>query len=112
MIKKWARPEGMMSDIADYLKKGPNEEKIDELYKAIELRGLNPERECFEDYLACKYIRNAYIHGEWNESQRIYVESRNFPSTTMQFSPEHYARIKKCYYHILNKLGMANALEK
>src|SRR5690606_692092 len=60
MIKKWAKPESMMTDIADYLGKAPNKEKIDGLYKAIELRGLQPNRECFDDYLACKYIRNAY----------------------------------------------------
>lgn len=110
MIKKWAKPESMIADIAAYLEKGPNEEKIDELFKALELRGLEPKRECFDDYLACKYIRNAYIHGEWNEKQRKFVESKGFPSTTMKFSPQHYARVKECYYHLLNKLGMANAL--
>jgi hypothetical protein len=73
--------------------------------------GLEPKREYFDDFLACKFIRNAYVHGEWNENQRTYVESRNFPSTTMTFSPQHYVRIKECYYHLLNKLGRAQALD-
>ena len=110
MIKKWAKPEWLMADIAAYLEKGTNEEKIDGLFKAIEMRGLQPDRDCFEVFLACKFIRNAYVHGEWNENQRQYVESKNLPSTTMKFSLEHFNRIKKSYYHILNKLGMANAL--
>ncbi|WP_324041113.1 hypothetical protein [Aeromonas caviae] len=109
MIKKWAKPEIMMADIAAYFEKKPNEEKISKLYKAFELRGLEPKKECFDDFLACKYIRNAYVHGEWDEEQRVFVESMGFPSTTMKFSPEHYARIKECYYHLLNNLGMANA---
>lgn len=110
MIKKWAKPESMMADIAAYLERGPNKDKINELYAALELRGLKPNRDYFDDYLACKFIRNAYVHGEWDVNQREYVESRNLPATTMQFTPEHYSRIKECYYHILNLLGMANAL--
>ena len=48
MIKKWAKPEWLMADIAAYLEKGTNEEKIDGLFKAIEMRGLQPDRDCFE----------------------------------------------------------------
>lgn len=42
--------------------------------------------------------------------QRKYVESRGLPSVTMAFTPEHYERVKKSYYHIMNGLGMANAM--
>lgn len=111
MIKVWAKPNDiMMEDIASYFDDGSNIERIDRLFKAFELRGLSPERECFDDFLACKYIRNAYVHGEWNENQREYVESVGLPSVIMHFSLEDYDRVKKCYYHIMNKLGMANAI--
>ncbi len=110
IIKKWAEPEDTMIDIASYFQSGSNEERIDRLYAAFEIRGLKPQRNLFDDYLACKYIRNAYVHGEWNESQRNYVEGKNFPSTIMKFSPEHYERAKKSYYHLMNGLGMANAM--
>lgn len=110
IIKKWANPEPMMFDIASYFENGSNEERLERLYKAFEIRGLNPDRECFDDYLACKYIRNAYVHGEWNENQRNYVAEKGLPSTTMSFTPEHYERVKKSYYHLMNGLGMANAM--
>lgn len=110
MIKTWAVPEPLMSDIAKYFENGSNEERIKRVYEAIKLRGANPDWEFFQDFLACKYIRNAYVHGEWNEKQKEYVESRGLPSTTMKFSEKDFIRIKKCYYHILNKLGMVNAL--
>ncbi len=110
IIKKWAVPEPSMLDIANYFNNGSNEERLEHLYKAFEIRGLNPDRKCFDDYLACKYIRNAYVHGEWNENQRTYVEDKGLPSTTMNFTPEHYERVKKSYYHLLNGLGMANAM--
>lgn len=110
IIKKWAVPEPSMFDIADYSNNGSNEERLERLYKAFEIRGLNPDRNYFDDYLACKYIRNAYVHGEWNENQRTYVKDKGLPSTTMNFTPEHYERVKKSYYHLLNGLGMANAM--
>lgn len=110
MIKKWANSEDMMHDIASYLKDGSNEERLNRLYAAFEIRGLKPERNLFNDYLVCKYIRNAYVHGEWNDSQRKYVEEKGFPSTIMQFLPMHYERAKKSYYHLMNGLGMANAI--
>ncbi|MFB5744214.1 hypothetical protein ACE38U_04915 [Cedecea sp. S5-13] len=109
MIKKWAIPEPMMHDIASYFNDGSNEGRLEHLYKAFELRGLSPKRECFDDYLACKYIRNAYVHGEWNENQRKYVESKGLPSTIMRFSPIHYKRVKDSYYHLMNLLGIAKA---
>lgn len=111
LIKKWAVPEPIMFDIAEYFEGGSNEERLERLYKAFEIRGLEPDRMCFNDYLACKYIRNAYVHGEWNENQRDYVEQNGLPSTTMKFTPEHYERVKKSYYHIMNRLGMANAMK-
>lgn len=110
MIKQWAVPEPMMSDIASYFKDGSNEERINRLYSALRLRGLEVDRDCFDDFLACKYIRNAYVHGAWNENQRSFVASRNLPSSSMEFKKEDYDRVKKCYYHLLNSLGMANAL--
>ena len=110
LIRKWAVPKDMMADITTYFDNGTNEERLERLYKAFETGGLKPQRDCFDDYLACKYIRNAYVHGEWNENQRIYVESKGLPSTIMEFTPEHYERVKKSYYHIMNGLGMANAM--
>lgn len=113
MIKEFAVPDPMMGDIVGYLdNKISNEKRVDFLYKAMESRGLSPDRDCFDDFLACKYIRNAYVHGKWDENHRPYVKSRNLPSSLMVFKKEEYERVKKCYYHVLNKLGMANALSK
>lgn len=50
IIKRWAIPEPMMSDIASYFESGSNEERLERLYKALEIRGLKPARKCFNDY--------------------------------------------------------------
>lgn len=109
LIKTWTEDKVMMADIANYFNDGPNEERIERLFNTLRFRGLPSQKEYFDDFLACKFIRNAYIHGKWNEKQRVYVESRGFPSVLMNFSPQHYIRVKQCYYHIMNQLGMANA---
>ncbi len=70
IIKKWAKPDDMMSDIASYFNSGSNEERLERLYNAFEKRGLKPIHDCFDDYLAIKYIRNAYIHGEWVDGSK------------------------------------------
>ncbi|MGP5516369.1 hypothetical protein [Psychrobacter alimentarius] len=111
MIKKWSMPnQAGMLDIASYFDIGSNEDRLQRLFEAFRIRGLKPDRLMFDDYLACKYIRNAYVHGQWNESQRIYVDSRGLPSTLMGFDPDHYKRVKDSYYHILNLLGMSNVI--
>lgn len=109
IIKQWAFSEPMMTDIASYFEDGSNEERINRLYSALKLRGLEVRRDYFDDFLACKYIRNAYVHGEWNETKRKFVASRNLPASSMEFKKEDYDRVKNCYYHLLNNLGMANA---
>lgn len=110
LIKTWTEDKVMMADISTYLNNGSNEERIERLFNALKLRGLDPQKEYFDDFLACKFIRNAYVHGKWDEKQRAYVESIGFPSVLMKFSPQHYTRVKQCYYHLMNKLGMANAI--
>lgn len=111
MIKKWAMPnQAGMADIASYFEQGTNEERLQRLFDAFRIRGFEPDELMFDDYLAYKYIRNAYVHGEWKETQRRYVESKGLPSTLMNFTPSHYKRVKESYYHILNLLGMSNTM--
>lgn len=112
MVKKWAFPLDSMSDISTFMDNGSNEERLKRLFDAFKNRGLKPEQNLFDDYLACKYIRNAYIHGDWNETQRDYVTQKGFPKTLMKFDSTHLNRAKKSYYHLMNNLGMIMALEK
>ena len=105
MISEWTKGEPFLIDVRDYFSQGSNNERIERLVAAFKLRGINPDEEIFKDYLAVKYIRNAYVHGSWNENQKLYVEQRGFPNSCMEFSKENFERFKQCYHHILNCLG-------
>lgn len=109
MIKEWAQHKPLLVDIYSYFENGSNANRIERLRSAFKLRGLNIEAEHFEDFLAVKYIRNAYVHGEWIETQRRYVIARGFPASLMSFEKSHFYRMKESYIHIMNCLGMVNA---
>ena len=109
MIKEWAKSKPMLFDIYSYFEEGSNAERIERLKAAFKLRGLNIDVNRFEDFLVAKYIRNAYVHGEWNETQRIYVAARGFPNSLMSFEKSHFERIKESYMHVMGCLGRANA---
>ena len=111
MIKEWTASRPGMADIYAYFQKDPNDKRLERLESAFELRGLPVDSDAFQHYLAVKYIRNAYIHAEWNENQRLFVVARGFPSDLMHFSEAHFERMKQCYLHVMNNLGMANALD-
>lgn len=109
MIKAWAEPGSELEDLKSYLARGDNDEKIDRLKGALAQLGINIDAERFEDYLAAKYIRNTYIHSGWNEKQKAFVVSRDFPESLMHFDANHLARIKGAYLYILNCLGQVKA---
>ena len=110
MIKEWTSDKPMLFDIKSYLDSGSNVERLERLKDAFGLRGLQVDADAFEDFLAVKYIRNAYVHGERNEKQRVYVKQRGFPESLMFFDKAHFDRMKASYVHVMNRLGMANAL--
>ena len=109
MIKEWARDSSALQDIYAYFDQGSNSERIERLMNAFNLRGIEAQIDMFEDFLAVKYIRNAYVHGEWNQTQRNYVEQRGFPRTLLSFDASHFNRMKSSYLHVMKCLGMANA---
>jgi len=109
MIKEWARDESGLHDIYSYFDQGSNVQRIERLRTAFKLRDIEPKIEHFEDFLAVKYIRNAYVHGEWNQEQRKYVVQRGFPGTLMSFDATHFERMKTSYVHVMHCLGMTKA---
>lgn len=111
MIKEWTSNRPSLADIYAYFQNGENAGRIGRLEAAFKLRGLPVDTDAFQDYLAIKYIRNAYIHAEWNESQRAFAVSRGFPADLMHFDAMHFERMKNCYLHVMNNLGMANAID-
>ncbi len=111
MIREWASGNKLQADIYSYFDKGTNSDRLARLQEAFRLRGLLLDSEAMRDYLAVKYIRNAYIHASWNESQRDFVVSRGFPSDLMHFDEKHFKRMQTCYLHVMKNLGMAKAIE-
>lgn len=109
MIKEWAQHKPMLFDIYSYFDKQSNADRIERLRAAFKLRGITVDADHFEDFLAVKYIRNAYVHGEWDEKQRSYAEGRGFPRSLMSFEKSHFEKMKASYVHVMNCLGMANA---
>ncbi len=93
-----------------YLESGNNRDRMRHLHSAFTNFGIQIDKDVFQDFLAIKYIRNSYIHGTWNEEQRKFALSRNFPGDLMQFTGEHLAKIKRVYQSILSALGTVNAI--
>ena len=110
MIKEWATNQPMLSDIYAYFEKCSNEKRIEKLKSALSIRGIPIDLECCDDYLAIKYIRNAYVHRSWTENERAFVVSRGFPDNLMKFNKGHFEKMKICYSNMVNGLGMANVL--
>lgn len=108
MITEWSKDEPLMKDIGSYLDRGKNDDRIEQLSASLKLRGLNVDEEVFRDYLAIKYIRNAYVHGDWKyPKQKEYVVKCGFPGSCNEFSKENFERFKECFYHILKCLSFA-----
>lgn len=112
MIKEWADNESALHDIYTYFDQGSNIQRIERLIKSFKIRGIKINIDHFEDFLVVKYIRNAYIHGEWKKDQRDYVVQRKFPETIMSFNASHFIEMKKSYDHVMQCLGMANTFNK
>lgn len=110
MIKKWNTGDGLWSDIYSYFDSGPNDERIDRLRLAFNSRGIILDDNIFKDLLAIKYMRNAYVHGNWNDQQRTYVVDRGFPSNLMSFSKSNFVRFQEVFASIMNTLGMIQTL--
>lgn len=110
MIKKWNTGDELWQDIYSYFESGPNDVRIDRIKQAFSIRKITLDDAIYKDLLAIKYIRNAYVHGDWNASQKTYVVGRGFPDSLMSFSRKNLIRFKEVYESIMNALGMINAL--
>jgi hypothetical protein len=111
MIKKWNTGDEIWLDIYSYFDSGPNNVRIDRLRKAFKIRGIELDDNIFKDLLAIKYIRNAYVHGDWNTQQKAYAVQRGFPPTLMAFSRLNFIRFQEVYMSIMNTLGMIHAMK-
>lgn len=111
MVKEWTASRPGLSDIYSYFDDGPNEDRVQRLTAAFSLRGLPVDTAAFKDFLAIKYIRNAYVHAEWNTRQRQFVVDQGFPADLMQFDKVHFGRMKLSYESVMNNLGMAAMFE-
>jgi hypothetical protein len=94
MIKKWDTGDELWSDIYSYFDSGPNETRIERLKLAFTNRGMILDDNIFKDLIAIKYIRNAYVHGDWNEQRKVYVVGRGFPENLMQFTKSNFIRFQ------------------
>jgi hypothetical protein len=110
MIKVWNTGDALWADIAAYFDSQSNENRVSRLMNAFRMRGLKVDPEMFQDFLAIKYIRNAYIHSSWSEPQRTFSVSRGFPGDVMSFNTAHFKRMQAVYFHVMNNLGMVHAL--
>ena len=110
MVREWAAKPGLR-DIYAYLNRQSNERKVELLRRAFQMRGIDVDVNAFEDFLAIKYIRNAYVHCGWDESQRAFVQSRGFPGSLLHLEEEHTNRMRVSYYKVMECLGRANMLD-
>lgn len=111
IIKKWHKGDRLGRDIASYFDGGQkNEDRINRLITAFSTRNITITNDILADFLAIKYIRNAYIHGDWQyDSNRKYVISRKFPDNLMKFTKENFDRMKLIHDEVMKALAFAKS---
>ena len=103
--------EEAFSDISAYLKDPQdNANRVSNLQLSLEKRGINIDEDLFKDFLAMKYIRNAYVHSHWRDLQRDFAVTRGFPKNVTSFTKQHLLQMQEAYQHVMNCLGMAKCL--
>lgn len=112
MIKSWNTEDMMWADINEFFASDriPNIARVEKLKSAFRFRGFEVDDSMFRDFVAIKYIRNAYIHSKWKEGQKQFVIQCGFPGDLVHFESKHFDRMKVVYEHVMNNLGMAHAL--
>jgi hypothetical protein len=93
MLETWRDRDGMGILSSYFNDKLPNGEKVSALFEAFRQAGIDVNKDIFDDYLAIKYLRNTIIHGRWKDHERIWVESRGFPSDTRKLTDKHLEKI-------------------
>jgi hypothetical protein len=93
MLETWRDRDAMGILSAYFNDKLPNGEKVSALFEAFCQAGIDVNKDVFDDYLAIKYLRNTIIHGRWKDHERVWVESRGYPSDTRKLTDKHLEKI-------------------
>jgi len=88
-------------------KRVSNQQRVQALCDAFQQR-LPIDPNVFWDYLSIKYLRNTIVHGEWNEYDQAYVQERGFPIDTLQFTEEHWRRIREVELKLMAYIAMSS----
>lgn len=111
MINGWNKDDPMYDELYDYF--GPqgmsNIERSRKLMQNLNRRNISIDEEKFKDFLAIKFIRNAYVHSGWRILEQQFVIARGFPKDLLSFDKSHFSRMKDSYYHVTMCLGFAIA---
>jgi hypothetical protein len=111
---KLFRREGKREFLQTYFMRGrrvSNRQRVEALRNAFQQR-LAVDLNIFADYLAIKYLRNTIVHGEWNEYEQAYVQERGFPINTLQFTEEHWKRIRDVEQKLMIYVVMSKPSEE
>ncbi|HSA59555.1 MAG TPA: hypothetical protein VLJ37_07705 [bacterium] len=71
-----------------------NQVKMKDFGRALQGAGVTPDQEVLDDFLAIKFLRNAYVHGSWKINQLSWLQSRGFPANLHQFDPSHWRKMQ------------------
>ena len=88
-------------------KKVENGERIRLLEQCFTGSGVVTDPDVISDFLAIKYLRNAFAHIEWKNKQRPYIEERGFPTELSRLSHVHWNRILFVCHRMLDYVSQA-----
>lgn len=109
MIKSWSNGP-KWRDVHSYLDdRISNKERVERLKRSFKSRMIEIDNDAFDDFLAMKYIRNAYVHSDWQDNAKKYVIGRGFPPDMVSFNEAHFERMRDSYMYIMNRIGWIKA---
>lgn len=89
VLSRWRdRPAGR----AYFDIKSTNQDRIKALGRVVHECGIEPNISLLEDFVAIKELRNAILHGGWNDAKIKFIESRGFPASLDQLRGNEWRR--------------------
>ncbi|MDD9586356.1 hypothetical protein [Klebsiella variicola] len=101
MLEKWLDRDNLEILSVYFKPKVTNAVRINGLCSSFTSKGINVNKDVFDDYLAIKYIRNAIVHASWEkqsgglkQDEIDWIHSRGFPTDTRKLNSTHWQRFE------------------
>lgn len=119
MLERWLDRDNLEILNAYFKPKVTNTVRISGLCSSFTSKGINVNKDVFDDYLAIKYIRNAIVHASWakqsgalKQDEIDWIQSRGFPTDTRKLNATHWQRFEWVNENMMLYIALAGLVKK